>query len=107
MFGALGRNQNKGGRLGLGRIRVALADERLAMLGRRRGGRELLEMTVHPENIVSGGENSPEAASSYPAESGDRCGKETTLENRALWQFYSTNLSELTGPPGSFRCQAC
>jgi len=78
------RNQNKGGRLGLGRIRVALADEWLAMLGRRRGGRELLEMTVHPENIVSGGENSSEAASSYPAESGDRCGKKTTLENRTL-----------------------
>ncbi len=77
MFGALGRNHNKGGRLGLGRIRVALADEWLAMLGRRRGGRELLEMTVHPENIVSGGENSSEAASSYPAESGDRCGKIT------------------------------
>ncbi len=55
MFGALGRNHNNGGWLGLGRIRVALADERLAMLGRRRGGRELLEMTVHPENIVSGG----------------------------------------------------
>ena len=55
MFGALGRNQNNGGWLGLGRIRVALADERLAMLGRRSGGRELLEMTVHPENIVSGG----------------------------------------------------
>ncbi len=102
MFGALGRNQNKGGRLGLGRIRVALADEWLAMLGCRRGGRELLEMTVHPENIVSGGENSSEAASSYPAESGDRCGKKATLENRALWQLYSTNLSVLTVPPGPF-----
>ncbi len=85
---------------------MALADEWLAMLGRRRCGRELLEMTVHPEKIVSGGENSSEAASSYPAECGDRCGKKAMLENRALWQFFSTYLSELTVPPGSARCQA-
>ena len=28
-------------------------------------------------------------------------------ENGALWQLYSTNLSELPVPPGPFRCQAC
>jgi hypothetical protein len=28
-------------------------------------------------------------------------------ENGGLWQFYSTNLSVLTVPPGPFRCQAC
>jgi hypothetical protein len=32
-------------------------------------------VTVHPEKIVSGGENSLEAALSCPAESGERCGK--------------------------------
>ncbi len=28
-------------------------------------------------------------------------------ENGGLWQYYSTNLSVLTVPPGPFRCQAC
>jgi len=79
MFGALGRNQNKGGWFGLGRIRMALADEWLAMLGRRHGGRELLEMIVHPENIVSGGGDSSEAASSRPVQSRNRCGKSRAL----------------------------
>ena len=51
----------------------------LAMLGRRRGGRELSEMTVHPENFVSGGRDSPQATSSYPMESGKRRGKSRVL----------------------------
>ena len=36
------------------------------MLGRRRGGGKLSELTVHPEKIVSGGENSSVAASDGP-----------------------------------------
>ncbi len=47
----------------------------LAMLDRRRDGRELSEMTVHPENIVSGGSDSPQAALSRPVKSGKRRGK--------------------------------
>ncbi len=38
----------------------------LAILGRRRGGGKLSELTVHPEKIVSGGENSSAAASDGP-----------------------------------------
>jgi len=51
----------------------------LAMLGRRRGGRELSKMTVHPENIVSGGRDSPQAPSSHLLESGKRRGKSRAL----------------------------
>ena len=51
----------------------------LAMLARRRGRRELSELTVHPENIVSGGRDSPQAASSRPVESGKRRGKSRAL----------------------------
>ncbi len=51
----------------------------LAMLARRRGRRELSEMTVHPKNIVSGGVDSPQAASSRPVESGKRRGKSRVL----------------------------
>ncbi len=51
----------------------------LAMLARRRGRRELSEMTVHPENTVSGGRDSPQAASSRPVESGKRRGKSRVL----------------------------
>ncbi len=51
----------------------------LAMLGRCRGGRELSEMTVHPENILSGGRDSPQAAYSRPVESGNRRGKSSVL----------------------------
>ncbi len=51
----------------------------LAMLGRRRGRRELSEMTVHSENIVSGGRDSPQAASSRPVASGKRRGNSRTL----------------------------
>ncbi len=51
----------------------------LAMLGRRRGRRELSEMTGHPEKIVSGGGDSPQAASSRPVESGNRCEKSRVL----------------------------
>ena len=47
----------------------------LVMLDRRLGGRKLSEMTVHPENIVSGGWDSSEAPSSHPMECGNRCGK--------------------------------
>ena len=60
------------------------------MLGRRRDGRKLSEMTIHPENIVSV-EGDSAATSSHPVESG---------------KFYSTELSRLTVPPGSSRCQA-
>ncbi len=42
---------------------------------RSAAGWELSEMTVHPENIVSSGENSLKASSSCRTESGDRCGK--------------------------------
>ncbi len=51
----------------------------LAMLGRRRGGRELSEMTVHPKNIVDGGGDWSQAASSHPVESGKRRGKSRAL----------------------------
>ncbi len=51
----------------------------LVMLGRRLGGRKLSEMTVHPENIVSGGRDSSEAVSSHPMESGNRCAKSRAL----------------------------
>ncbi len=51
----------------------------LAMLGRRRGRWELSEMTVHPENTVSGGGDSSQAASSRPVESGKRRGKSRAL----------------------------
>ncbi len=36
-------------------------------------------MTVHPENIVSGGGDSSEAASSHPVQSRNRCGKSRVL----------------------------
>ena len=36
---------------------------------------ELSELTVHPENTVSGGGDSSKAASSHPMECGNRCGK--------------------------------
>ena len=73
----------------------------LAMLDRRRDGRELSEMTVHPENIVSGGSDSPQAALSRPV-----IEWQAARKIEGAWQFYSANLSELTVPPGPSRCQA-
>ncbi len=71
------------------------------MLGHRRGGRELSEMTVHPENIVSGGGGFVGGGIESPG--GER---QAAAENRGPWQFNSADPSELTVPPGPSRCQA-
>jgi hypothetical protein len=51
----------------------------LAILGRRRRRRDPPKMIVHPENIVSGGRDSPQAASSCPVKSGNQCRKSRAL----------------------------
>jgi hypothetical protein len=81
------------------------------MLGHRISRRELSEMTVHPENIVSGREDSLEAESSCPAESGERCGKKRRWKKEPLAILFDIPVridsSTRVGPMPSWQASTC